>query len=160
MTIPASSHAGPPYRAPMCVTIEITKTLAVSSAPTSEGIGTRTPRTRTLSPTRNGRRRSGCVRRSRTIASCAAVKASSTPKLKRLARNVTGFVRNAVPSSSAIAIPHAATTDCGETSVRRCRRPNARGSWPCSPSEYASRPNPEIDVVAAESSTSAPVSPT
>src|SRR5205823_11884215 len=62
---------------------------------------------------------------------------------------ISGFVRNAVPSSMAIAIPHAATTDGGDTSVRRCRRPKTRGSCPCSPSEYASRPKPEIDVVAA-----------
>ena len=42
-------------------------------------------------------------------------------------------------------MPTAASTDCGETSVRRCRRPKARGSCPCSPSEYASRPKPEIE---------------
>ena len=45
----------------------------------------------------------------------------------------------------------AATTDAGATSVRRFSRPNVRGSCPCSPSEYARRPKPEIDVVTAES---------
>ena len=39
-------------------------------------------------------------------------------------------------------MPRAATTEIGATSVRRCRRPNAAGSCPCSPSEYASRPKP------------------
>ena len=61
---------------------------------------------------------------------------------------------------SAIEISAAATIACGETSVRRFSRPNARGSWPCSPSEYASREKPEIDVVTAASRISAPVRPT
>ena len=67
---------------------------------------------------------------------------------------------NDVPTMSTIAIAPAATTDAGETSVRRCSRPKTRGSCPCSPSEYARRPKPEIDVVIAASSTSAPVRPT
>ncbi len=85
--------------------------------------------------------------------------ASRTPKLKRLARKVTECV-NDVPTMSAIAIAAAATTDAGATSVRRCNRPKIAGSCPCSPSEYASLPKPEIEVVIAASSTSAPVKPT
>ncbi len=54
----------------------------------------------------------------------------------------------------------AETTACGETSVRRLSRPNARGSCPCSPSEQASRVKPEIEVVTATSRISAPVRPT
>ena len=54
----------------------------------------------------------------------------------------------------------AQTIACGETSVRRFSRPKLRGSWPCSPSEYASREKPEIDVVTAASRISAPVMPT
>ena len=67
-------------------------------------------------------------------ASCAAVNASSTPKLKRLARNVTGRVSNAVPTSSAIEITAAAITDAGDVRPP-VQPPEARGSWPCSPSE-------------------------
>ena len=54
----------------------------------------------------------------------------------------------------------AATIACGETCARRLSRPKLRGSWPCSPSEYASRAEPEIDVVTATSRISAPVIPT
>ena len=61
---------------------------------------------------------------------------------------------------SATEITAAEAIATGATSVRRFRRPNAAGSCPCSPSEYASRPNPEIEVVAAASRTSAPVIPT
>ena len=92
------------------------------------------PRTRIPNGTRNGRRKSGFVIRKRITASCAAVNASRTPKLKRLARNVTERV-NDVPMSRAIAIAAAATTDAGATSVLRCRRPKIGGSCPCSPSE-------------------------
>ena len=106
----------------------------MQSAPKTEGSGTTVPRIRTPSGTRNGRRSSGFVARSRITASCAAVNASSTPKLKRLARKVTERV-NDVPMRSAIAIDAAAITDARDTSVRRFRRPKTAGSWPCSPSE-------------------------
>ena len=116
------------------MTIAITKIAAVHRAPKTDGNGIATPRTRMPSGTRNGRRSSGFVMRRRITASCAAVNASSTPKLKRLARNVTERV-NDVPTMSRIAIVPAATTDAGETSVRRLSRPKTAGSWPCSPSE-------------------------
>src|ERR687887_332464 len=93
-------------------------------------------------------------------ASCAAVKAARTPKLKRLARKTTVSAKSEVRSRSVIEITPAATIASGGTSVRRLSRPKARGSCPCSPSECASRVNPEIDVVTATSRMTAPVSPT
>ena len=107
---------------------------AVQSAPKTAGTGTTAPRNGTPSGTRNGRLFSGFVIRSRITASCAAVKASSTPKLKRLARNGTSRVNDA-PITRAIAMLPAATIEAGATSVRRCSRPNTAGSCPCSPSE-------------------------
>ena len=47
-----------------------------------------------------------------------------------------------------------------ETSVRRSSRPSSRGSIPCVPIEWASRAQPEIDVVTAISRMSAADSPT
>ena len=88
------------------------------------------------------------------------MKAASTPKLKRLARKATSSCTNDVPIISAVEISAAATIACGETSVRRFSRPKARGSWPCSPSECASRVKPEIEVVTATSRITAPVRPT
>jgi hypothetical protein len=57
-------------------------------------------------------------------------------------------------------ITAAAVIACGETCARRLNRPKLRGSCPCSPSEYASREEPEMDVVTAVSRMSAPVTPT
>jgi hypothetical protein len=88
------------------------------------------------------------------------VKASRTPKLNKLARKATSSRRNDVPTISAIEITAAARIASGETRVRRFRRPNARGSWPCSPREWARRVKPEIDVVTATSRITAPVRPT
>jgi hypothetical protein len=82
-------------------------------------------------------------------ASCAAVNASRTPKLKRLARTANGLSNAEVARMIATDRTTEASTASGDTSVRLCSRPNARGSCPCSPSEYASRPKPEIDVAAA-----------
>ena len=128
----------------------------VSSAPTIDGTGMRP----TVNGTRYGRRRSGSVNRSLITASCVAVNASRTPKLNRLARKNTGCFSPAVPARMTIEIAAAAMIDCGDTSVRLLSQPNFRGSCPCSPSEYASRPNPEIDVVAAVTRISAPERPT
>ena len=116
----------------------------------------------TFSGTRYGRGRSGAVKRSRITASCAAVNASRTPKLKRLARK----------STVAAAARRRATSRTDRDQRRRRRSPAARSACagragrtraaacPCSPSEYASRPKPEIDVVAAASRISAPEMPT
>src|SRR5439155_7020202 len=125
------SHVGPAYRAPEWVAIAITHTANVSTAPTADGTGT----PRTVKGTRYGRRRVGSLNLSLITASCAAVKASRTPKLNRLARNNTGWASGAVPTRSAIEINAADTIDCGATSVRARSIPNFRGSWPCSPSE-------------------------
>ena len=51
-------------------------------------------------------------------------------------------------------------TACGDASVRRLSRPNARGSWPACAIERASRVQPETPVVAAANRTSAPARPT
>ena len=107
------------------------QTANVKSAPTTEGTGM----PRTVKGTRYGRRRVGSLNRSLITASCAAVKARRTPKLKRLARNRTGCASGAVPTRSPIEINAAATIDCGATTVRARSIPNLRGSWPCSPSE-------------------------
>ena len=139
---------------------DCTATARVSTEPTTAGSGTSTPCKRTLKGARYGRASSGSVKRSLITASCAAVKAASTPKLNRLARKAISSVRTEVPRRSAIEISAAETIACGETSVRRLSRPKARGSWPCSPSECASRVKPEIDVVTATSRMNAPVSPT
>ena len=88
-----------------------------------------------MSGERYGRGRSGSSMRSLITASCAAVNASSTPNENTLARNCTSWCTNELAITIALAISAALTIACGETSVRRCRRPNARGSWPCSPSE-------------------------
>src|SRR6266571_7106354 len=134
----------------------MTQIANVSSAPTNDGRGRRP----TVSGTRYGRRRFGSLKRNLITASCVAVNASRTPKLNKLARKKTGCVSVDVTIRPAIAISAAATIDCGETSVRGLSQPNFRGNCPCSPSEYASRPNPEIDVVAAVSKISAPDNPT
>src|SRR5262249_17832206 len=143
-----------------CVAMATTNTANVSTAPTTDGIGIEAPRIWTESGTRNGRRSSGCETRSQTTASCAAVKANSAPKEKRLARNATGDERNEVITTIAIETRGADRIDGGAAGVRRFRRPKAGGSCPCSPREYASRPNPEIDVVVETSRISAAVNPT
>src|SRR5579862_3264920 len=77
-----------------------------------------------------------------------------------LARSVTGCLIYAVAITMALEITAADTIACGDTSVRRCRRPNTRGSWPCSPSEYARREKPEMDVVTDAERIKAPLAPT
>ena len=72
--------------------------------------------------------------------------------MRRRASGTTTRSRSPTRSSAAAKIA------CGETCARRLSRPKLRGSWPCSPSEYASREKPEIDVVTAASRISAPVS--
>ena len=86
--------------------------------------------------------------------------ASRTPNEKRLARNCTSRRKNAVAITIADEITATEAIASGETCARRLSRPKLRGSWPCSPSEYASREKPEIDVVTAASRISAPVTPT
>src|ERR1700751_3005261 len=108
----------------MCVTIAATKIAVVASAPTTVGTGTSAPRTRTESGTRNGRSSAGFEKRSLTTASWAAVNATRTPKLKRLARKPTGFVVYAVEIRRTIEIVVAATTVSGEWRLRRLRRAN------------------------------------
>ena len=100
------------------------------------------------------------MKRRRITATCAAVNAIRTPKLYRLARNRTGsfaaFAIRRTPVETAAVERIAA----GEMSVRPLRRPNARGSMSRLPSEYASRPAPENEVVTTAMRISAPVSPT
>ena len=106
---------------------------------------------RTLAGARYGRGSSGSLKRSLITASWAAVNAPRTPKLKRLARKAMSSLMKDVPISNAVEMSAAETTASRETSVRLLSRPKARGSWPCSPSERASRVKPEIDVVTATS---------
>jgi hypothetical protein len=129
-------------------------------APITVGSGTSAPRIRTESGTRNGRSSAGFEKRSLTTASCAAVNATRTPKLNRLARKPTGFDVASEAIRSRIEIVAAATTVSGEWRLRRLRRAKRRGSWPCSPIDKARRPKPEFDVAAATSRMRAPVSPT
>src|SRR5579864_3105108 len=98
----------------MCVTIAATKIAVVATAPRIEGSGTSAPRIRIDSGTRNGRSSAGFEKRSLTTASCAAVNATSTPKLNRLARKPTGFDVNSDTARRAIEIDAAATTVSGE----------------------------------------------
>jgi hypothetical protein len=89
------------------------------------------------------------------------VNATRTPKEKRLARKVTSFFLNEdAPITITDEMPAAARIACGETCARRLSRPKLRGSCPCSPSEKASRENPDTEVVTAASRISAPVAPT
>src|ERR1700746_3920614 len=98
----------------MCVTIAATKIAVVASAPTTVGSGTSAPRTRTESGTRKGRSSAGFEKRSFTTASCAAVNATRTPKLNKLARKPTGFDVNSDAAGRTIEIDAAATTVSGE----------------------------------------------
>ena len=68
-------------RAASCVVSDATKMANVRGTPMRAAIGTGVPRIRTFPGTRNGRSSSGSVKRRRTTAICAAVKAMSTPKL-------------------------------------------------------------------------------
>src|SRR3954465_5792670 len=94
----------------MCVAIAATKIAVVASAPLTVGSGTSAPRTRTGAGTRKGRSAAAFEKRSFRTASCAALNATSTPKLNRLARNPTGFVVHAVAGRKAIGSVAAATT--------------------------------------------------
>ena len=86
-TSPASSQIGPADARASCVTSASDPDANVSGAPTSASSGTGVPRPAHLrAAPGTGARGSGSVKRSRTTATCAAVNASSTPKLKRLAR--------------------------------------------------------------------------
>src|SRR6476661_6579231 len=98
----------------MWVTIAATKIAVVARAPRTDGSGTSAPRTRIESGTRKGRSRPGLVNRSRTTASCAAVNARRTPKLKRLARKLTELVVKSVETRSTIEIAAAEITASGE----------------------------------------------
>ena len=70
MARPAASHTGPANRAAGCVTIAtIQIAIAIGMPISGAAIGAR-----------NGRGRSGSIMRRRITASCAAAKASSTPK--------------------------------------------------------------------------------
>jgi len=136
------------------------QTVNVSTEPTTAGSGISAPRIRTSNGARYGRGRSGSRIRSLITASCAAVNASRTPNEKRLARNETSWRKNEVAITIADDTIATEMIASGETCARRLRRPNDLGSCPCSPSENASRENPEIDVVTAASRISAPVRPT
>ncbi len=59
-----------------------------------------------------------------------------------------------------IAITVIAAIVSRETSVRRSNRPSSRGSMPCVPIEWASRAQPEMDVVIAITRMSAAERPT
>ena len=99
--------------------------------------------------------------RSLITASCAAVNATRTPKLKRLARKATVRAWNAVAMQERRSRSRAAATIGLRRDMRAAAEParTPAGSWPCSPSEYASRPNPEFDVIAAARRMSAPGEP-
>jgi hypothetical protein len=88
-----------------------------------------------FSGVRYGRGRSGSEIRRRITASWAAVNARSTPNENTLARKVTECAMKVVRITIPLVSRATAMIACGETSVRRCRRPKTRGSWPCSPSE-------------------------
>ncbi len=80
-TAPRASQIGPAILAASWVKSAAIQRATVSGAPISAASGTGTPRSRTFPGTRNGRSRSGSLKRRRTTASWAAVKAMSTPKL-------------------------------------------------------------------------------
>ena len=87
---------------------------AVSAAPTIPTNG--------IPGARNGRGRFGSVGRSRTTASCAAVKASRTPKLKRLARITEARPAASLTMSRPQATVVVVRIDAGASSVRRFSR--------------------------------------
>src|SRR2546423_12211655 len=140
----------------MCVTIAATKIAVVASAPTTVGTGTSAPRTRTEKGTRYGRSIPGLLKRSLTTASCAAVNATRTPKLKRLARKPTGFVVNAVESRRTIEIVVAATTVSGEWRLRRPRRAEELGPASSPPGPCAEDPQPAVPGAPAPGEGGAP----
>ena len=104
--------------------------------------------------------RSRAPARSRMTASCAAVNAMRTPNEYRLGQNAGSPSPSAVATTSAIASAPRCEIASLETSVRRSRRANSRGSMPCPAERVASRVIPETEVVAAANRISAPESPT
>src|ERR1700748_804527 len=102
----------------MCVAIAATKIAVVASAPITVGSGTSAPRNRMESGTRKGRSRSGFEKRSFRTARWAAVNATSTRKLKRLARKPTELEVKSDAIRRTIEIVAAEITVSGEWRLR------------------------------------------